>query len=339
LRFVLLGCIPLAAFFHVLNIIDMYVIAFLVGSFTIFFDVAYRSYLPSLIERNQLLDGNSKLELTSSMTQLIGPGFGGFLVQIFTAPISMLADAFSFLLSAISLLMVRTVEPPVVRTVAKTSMASEIREGLKSLLGQVLLAPIVWCSINITLFLNITSAVYLLYATDVLHLSPIVLGIIYAVGGLGAIPGAIISRWITRRLGMGKTLVIVVAVYSLSALLVPLASGSQLVIIGMLLVWQALTGITFVIWNINQLSLRQTLTPNALLGRMNATYRFLVWGVLPIGSLIGGTLGTILGLHTTLLIGTLGTLVSPVWLFFSPVRKFQQLPTESEETMAVEGER
>jgi predicted MFS family arabinose efflux permease len=325
-RFLLLVFIPVAAIFHLLNIMEMYIIAFIVGSLTIFFDVAYRSYLPSLVERNRLVDGNSKLELTSSMAQLVGPGLGGMLVQIFTAPISILVDALSFLVSALSLGAVRAVEEPIVRPEKKPKMMTEIRQGLKMLLRNPILGPLVWSSINITLFMNIASAVYLLYAATVLHLSPFTLGVIYAVGGLGAIPGAMFSKWITEHLGIGRTLVLVLVVYGAAGLLVPLASGSQPVIIAILLVWQMLTGITFVIWNINQLSLRQVLTPNALLGRVNASYRFLVWGVLPIGSLLGGALGTILGLHTALLIGTCGAVLAPFWILFSPVSKLNTLP-------------
>lgn len=328
-RFLLLVLVPGAAFFHLLSITEMYIVAFVIGSLTIFFDVAYRSYLPSLIERDRLVDGNSKLELTSSMAQLVGPGLGGMFVQIFTAPISLLVDALSFLVSALSLGAVRRVEAPVARSEKKPGMMSEIRQGLKMLLSNPIMGPIVWSSINITLFMNIASAVYILYATTVLHLSPLSLGVIYAVGGLGAIPGAMLSKWITERLGIGKTLVLVLLVYGVAGMLVPLASGPQPVVIAILIVWQMLTGITFVIWNINQLSLRQALTPDALLGRVNASYRFLVWGALPVGSLLGGTLGTILGLHTALLIGTFGTVLAPFWLLFSSVRRLRTLPEVS----------
>ncbi len=327
-RFLLLGFVPLAALLHILNMVEMYIITFIVGTLTIFFDVAYRSYLPSLIERDQLIDGNSKLELTASISQLVGPGLGGVLVQIFTAPISLLADAFSFLISALSLIFIRRTEPPITRPEERQQMLAEIGAGLKLLLRNPILGPLVWSSINITLCTNITTAVYLLYATYTLHISPALLGTIYAVGGLGAIPGAMISKWITQRLGIGVTLIIVLVIYGTSGLLIPLAGGAQPVVVTILIISQLATDLAFVIWNINQLTLRQALTPDTLLGRVNASYRFLVWGAIPIGALIGGGLGTLFGLHTTLFIGAIGLILAPVWMLFSPVRRFKSLPQE-----------
>lgn len=341
-RFLLLGFVPLAAVFHILTIEELYAIAFIVGILTIFFDIAYRSYLPSLIERNQLIDGNSKLELTSSVAQLVGPGLGGMLVQFLSAPISILVDAFSFLLSAVSLIFVRTVEPFIVRKDEKRHIFLEILPGLRLLLGNPYLRPIVWSSINVTLFLNITTTVYLLYATNELHISPAILGIIYTVGGLGSIPGAVISKWVTERFGIGPTSILVLFLNGCFSLLVPLAGGAQPVAVAILLVSQIAAGLTFVIWNVNQLSIRQTLTPDNLLGRVNGSYRFLVWGVAPIGSLLGGACGTFFGLRATLLIGAFGCIVAPLWMVFSPVRKLKDLPeapidtpleTENEEVM------
>lgn len=325
-RFLLLGFIPLAAFLHILYIEEMYVIAFFVGTLTIFFDVAYRSYLPSLIDRDKLIDGNSKLELTASMAQLVGPGLGGILVQIFTAPISLLVDAFSFLISALSLCLVRTAEPPTTQSVEKRKMVAEISEGLQMILRHPMLGPIVWCSININLFTFVNSAVYILYVTDTLHISPAILGIIYTVGGLGAILGAVVNKWLTERFGIGIVMIIVLFSTGCLGLLVPLAAGSQPVVIAILIIAQFLIDLTTVIWNINQLSLRQVLTPNALLGRVNASFRFLAWGAIPIGSLIGGLLGTVLGLRITLFIGAFGLIAAPVWVLWSPLRRLRALP-------------
>ncbi|HEY1354224.1 MAG TPA: MFS transporter [Ktedonobacteraceae bacterium] len=325
-RFLLIGCIPLVAVFHILNIYEMYVIAFAVGTLTIFFDVAYRSYLPSLISREQLIDGNSKLELTASAAELIGPGLGGVLIQLLSAPISLLVDTFSFLLSALSLGLIRSNEPPPARPAEQSKLLPEISKGLRLLLRNPLLGPLAWSSINITLCTNISTAVYILYATTALHISPIVLGIIYAVGGVSAIPGAMINNWITQRLGIGVTAIIAVFIYACGGLLVPLALGPQPIVIAILMLSQFFVGLTFVIWNINQLSLRQMLTPNAFLGRVNASYRFLVWGAIPIGAVIGGGLGTIFGLHTALFIGAISTMIAPVWMVLSPVRRLRTLP-------------
>lgn len=331
IRFLLLLLIPIAAFFHVLYIEEMYIIAFVVGILTVFFDVAYRSYLPSLIDRDQLIDGNSKLEFTSSVAQLIGPGLGGVLVQIFTAPLSLLVDAFSFLISALSLGIIRTVEPPITRSTEKRKMMAEIGEGLQMILRSPILAPLVWTSVNFTLFSYMSIAVFILYATDTLHISPAILGIIFAVGGAGAIPGVVVNKWITERLGIGASSILVLLVLGCSQLLVPLATGPQPLVIAFLAIAQIVAGLTFVIWNINQLSLRQALTPDILLGRVNASFRFLVWGAISVGSLIGGLLGTAFGLRTTLFIGTFGTIVAPIWLLLSPVRTLRTLPEAPEE--------
>lgn len=325
-RFLLLGFVPLAALLHILSLYEMYVIAFIVGTLTIFFDVAYRSYLPSLIERDQLLDGNSKLELTASMAQLAGPGLGGILVQAFTAPFSLLIDACSFAVSAFSLLVIRTSEPPVPPATAKRRMFPEIVEGLQTILRHPIMRSVIWCSININLFTYMTTAVYILYATDTLHISPAVLGVIYALGGSGAVLGAAVNRWMTQRFGVGITMIVMLATTGFSALLVPLAAGSPFLVVTILVIAQFLTSFTTVIWNINQLCLRQGLTPDALLGRVNASFRFLAWGAIPIGSLIGGLLGTFLGLRTTLFIGTCGLILAPVWVLWSPLRALKTLP-------------
>jgi len=325
-RFLLIGCVPLVAILHLLNIYEMYAIAFATGTLTIFFDVAYRSYLPSLIERDHLVDGNSKLEITASAAELVGPGLGGILIQLFTAPIALLVDAISFLISAISLGIVRTAEPPPARPTEKSKLLPEIGKGLHLLLRNPILGPLAWSSINITLCTNISTAVYILYATTTLHISPAILGVIYAVGGFSAIPGAMITTWIPERFGIGATSIIAVFIYGCAGLLVPLATGSLLIVVAILILSQFFVGLMFVIWNINQLSLRQMLTPNAFLGRVNASYRFLVWGAIPIGALIGGGLGTVFGLHTALFIGAFGTMVAPLWMVLSPVRRLRTLP-------------
>lgn len=145
-----------------------------------------------------------------------------------------------------------------------------------------------------------------------------------------------VNSWITERLGIGVTAIIAVLIYACAGLLVPLALGPLPVVVAILMLSQFFVGLTFVIWNINQLSLRQMLTPNALLGRVNASYRFLVWGAIPIGAVIGGSLGTVFGLHTALFIGAFSTMIAPVWMVLSPVRRLRSLPEAPAEDAAEE---
>ena len=288
-RAVILGSIPVASVLGVLRIEQLYVVGLLTGVLTVFFDVAYQAYLPVLVSREHLVEGNSKLEVSRSVAQIAGPGVAGALVQLVSAPIAVVVDAVSFVASAIFLLFIHTPEPAPVRRAGKDgSVWSELREGLAVVLGNPVLRSIAGCTATSNLFGNAVQAIYVLYVTRELGLQPAVVGLIYAVSGPGALLGAVIAGRLARQFGLGATILGSIALSEVANLLIPLAAGPTLVVTGMLMLGAFISGITNPVYNVNQVSLRQAITPDRLQGRMNASMRFIVWGTIPLGALLGG---------------------------------------------------
>jgi MFS family permease len=326
-RALLLGSIPAAALLGVLRIEQLYAVGLLSGVLTVFFDVAYQSYLPVLVSREHLVEGNSKLEVSRSVAQIAGPGVAGALVQLVTAPIAVVVDALSFLASVIFLQFIRTPEPqPEPHAGSAGSIWAELREGLGVVLGNPLLRSIAGSTATSNLFGNALMAVYVLYVTRELGIQPAVLGLIFAVGGPGALFGALIAGWLAKRFGLGATIIGSLAVSEGANLLVPLASGATLVIAGVLMLAMFIGSCAGPIYNINQVSLRQAITPDRLQGRMNASMRFIVWGTIPLGALLGGALGETFGVWPTIAAMAACGLLAPVWVLLSPVRQLRAQP-------------
>lgn len=325
-RAVLLGCVPVAAWFDVLSMPYLYGVGFLVGILTVFFDIAYQSYLPGLVHRDQLVEGNAKLEVSRSVAQVTGPPIAGGLVALVTAPIAVLLDAGSFLVSAVALSLIRVPEPTSARTGTHANMGHEIRAGLAVVFGSPLLRAIAGCTATSNFFGNVMGTVFLLYVTREVGLTPDVLGIILGVGSAGALIGATGAGWAARRWGLGRTIIGAAALGGIGALCTPLAAGPAPVAITLLVVGQLIVSLANPIYNINQVSLRQTITPQQLQGRMNASMRFLVWGTIPLGALLGGALGEWIGLRPTLVVGAVGMLLAICSVLFSPVRALRDMP-------------
>lgn len=328
-RFALLLLIPVFALLGVLHIWLLCLIAFLVGILTVFFDVAYQSYLPALVGRAQLVEGNGKLEVSRSVAQIAGPSIAGVLVQLITAPFAMLVDALSFLASVLFLRTIRTVEPAPAPRDRSPNIWREINVGVRVILDSPLLRPIAACTATGNLFNNMAQAVFVLFVTRSLGIGPGLLGLIYGVGSVGALIGALFAGRVARRLGLGRTIVAASLADSIGWLLVPFLHGPVALTVPLLMaVWfGASMGST--VYNINQVSLRQAITPDHLLGRMNATMRFIIWGALPIGALAGGVLGAAFGLRAALAIGVCGQSLAFLWPFFSPVRTLRAVPAQT----------
>jgi MFS family permease len=330
-RALLLATLPLAGWLGFLNMPVLYIVAVGVGVLTVFFDVAYQSYLPALVQREQLVEGNSKLEASRSIAQIAGPAAAGALVQALTAPIAVAVDAVSFLLSALSLAQIRAAEPAPAREQQKP-IWHEIGEGLRLVLGRPTLRSIAACTGTSNFFGNVSGAVITIYAVRELGLEAGTLGLIFAVGSIGALIGALGARQIAARLGVGPTIVGSALVLGLGGLLIPLASGPLAVAISLLTLGFFVGNFANPIYNITQVSLRQAITPDRLQGRMNASMRFLVWGTIPLGALVGGSLGTLLGVYPTLVIAAIGGLIPFLWVLFSPVRRLREYPDPVSDT-------
>jgi MFS family permease len=335
-RALLLGTIPLAAYLGRLSMEQLYLVGFLTGVLTVFFDVAYQSYLPSLIEREQMVEGNSKLELGRSAAQIAGPGVAGGLIQLLTAPLAILFDALSFVASAAFLFGIRRVEPQPERRADAGSIWGEIGEGLAVVLKSPLLRPIALCTATSNLFSNVAMAVFILFATRELAFDAGTLGLLFTLGSIGGLVAASTAGRFAGAIGVGPTIVGSTAAFGLGGLLIPLFAQPGAVGLGVLAMAVFLGAFGGVVYNITQVSLRQAITPDRVQGRMNASMRFVVWGTIPIGSLIGGFLGEQIGLRTTMLAGGLGGLLAGLWVFFSPVRALREQPAPAAETSGPE---
>jgi MFS family permease len=322
-RFVLFASIPAAWALDVLTFAQLLVVGLLAGVATVFFDVGYQSVLPAVVGRAGLVDGNAKLESTRAAAETAGPALGGGLVQLVGAAAAVLLDAITYLVSAAFLLRMRTREAVPAREPAR-SLRAEMAEGMRYVLGHPLLRPITLCTGTANLFGGVLAAVSVLFLARELGQPPAVIGLVLAAGSAGGVLGALTSgRWI-RGLGQGRTVVTSLLVTGPVALVLPLTAP------GAGLAWFALgtAAVAYggVVYNVAQVSFRQAVTPDRLLGRMNASIRFLVWGTIPIGGMLGGALGELLGLRATLLITAVGMVLSPVWVVASPLRRLRDLP-------------
>lgn len=325
-RAVLLVSVPVAYAADALTIWQLYAVGFGVGVCTVFFDVAYQSYLPSLVRREELVEGNSKLELSRSAAQIGGPGLAGGLVSLVTAPYAILVDGVSFLGSALFLFAIgkheELPEPQV--AVERPSMWRETRDGLGYVLGSRYLRSIAACTGLSNLFGSMIFAIYLVYAVRELGLSAGVIGILFAISNVGTLVAALTATRIARRFGVGHTIVGSAAIFGPAMLLIPLAPESMP--IPLLLTAGILFGFSAVVYNITQVSFRQAVTPERMQGRMNSVMRFIVWGVMPLGALAGGALGTWIGLRETMWIAAIAGAFSFLPVLLSPVRLLGDMP-------------
>jgi MFS family permease len=324
-RFAVLGSIPMAYAFGVLTLTQLYVAAFLAGVFTVFFDVAYAAYLPALVNRRRIVEGNSKLETSRSGAQLAGPGIAGLLVQAFGAAVAILADAVSYVVSVVSLLSIRSAEPPPAKEEGpRSSMRRQIADGLRYVLGNEYLRPINACTGSLNLFSMMAQAVLLLFAVRQLGLSPGAIGGILTAGNVGFLAGAFVAGRIGRRLGVGPTLIGAALLIGVGGVFIPLATRSTA--LPMLAVYGVLGSFGGVVYNVNGRSLVQSITPDGMLGRTVATNRFIVWGTIPIGAFLGGLLGSRIGLRPTLWIAAAGMVSAFLPPLLSPVRTLIDMP-------------
>lgn len=329
-RALLLITIPIAFLGGWLTIYQLWVVAFAVGCLEVFFDVAYQSYLPTVIDRDRLVEGNAKLELSQSGTAFIGPTIGGFLANVLRAPIAIVADAVSYVLAIVFLLLIRKQEtPPPPHDPAsgrRPSMRQDAREGLRYVLGHRYLRYIAACTGTLNLFSNLGTAILVLYIVQELGIDVLTLGIALSIGNLGVLAGALSAERLGRWFGVGPT--IVWSAFASAFALVPIALAPRGdAAIPYLAAAGFLGALTAVVYNINQVSLRQAITPDRMQGRMNATMRFIVWGTIPIGTLAGGILGTVIGLQNTIWVGAIGTFLGFLPVLLSPVRSIQEMPT------------
>ena len=320
-RALLLAVIPLAAVLHRLSIVLLFGVTLVVSLLTVFFDVAYRSYLPSLVRREELVEGNSKLQASASITEFGAWSVAGLLMRVFTIPGTVLIDTLSFLVSAGSLAAIRTKEPAPIPSAARQGTWREIGAGLALLRENALFRALAMVVGTWYLFRNIIGAVIILFVTRQLHVSPALQGVIYAIGGLSSFGGAVLTGRITRRFGIGPTMLGSLCVAVATSVCVPLAHGPLALIVVWLVLPQVIGDGAATLYEIDQMSLLQARTPDRLLGRMNASIRFIEWGAILGGLLLGGVFGEVIGLRQALFVAAGGQVLAPMLLALSPVRR------------------
>jgi MFS family permease len=316
-RAVLFGSIPVAAWFGVLTLTQLYVVLALAGLLTVLFDVAHSSYPPRLLAPDQLLPGNAKLAANHSVAAVVGAGAGGFLVQWLTAAVTLGLDAISYVWSALWLRSIRTPEP---RPVAaeRPHLRREIGEGLHYVFRHPLLRPIALNTTTTMLFQSATGAVMVVFLVREIHLSPATIGLLSMTGLLGAVVASALTERLSNRIGDARALLLssigVGVAFVVQALTGP----------GWRLVWYVLamllSALCIIVCYILQASIRQRVCPPSLQGRVSATMSFVSWGAAPVGSLLGGVLATAFGLRFTLWLDGIAVLLGSAWLVFSPFR-------------------
>lgn len=338
LRAGVLATIPVAALLGWLRIELLFVVAVLSGACGIVFDVAYVSWLPSLVTRKELHDANGKMEATYASAQAAGPGIAGVLIGIVGAPFAVLVDALSFATSAT---LIRTIRPPqpegIERTPNEPALAAaggigavfrDIRAGLGVVWRDPYIRAMTSCSGLVSLFGYAFLAVYILFMTDVLGLSPAAIGLILGAGGVGAVIGAGGAVPISRRLGFGPGMIWAQVVFAVMGIMVPIAVLVPALAVPMLALSEFAQYGAFAVYSIGQLSLRQARTAAELQGRVAASARTITSGAALAGSLLGGVLGGWIGLGQTLIVGIVGMALACILVIASPLRTLRELPEE-----------
>ncbi|HUS13972.1 MAG TPA: MFS transporter [Chloroflexia bacterium] len=323
-RAALLASVPLAADWHLLGMEWLYAVGFLAGALNVLFEVAHGAFLPTVVPRSDLMAGNSTLQASISVAEVAGPGLAGALVQALSAPVAIVLDAVSFLVSAVFVSLIRTPEAAPAPGKGR-NMVREVREGLGVVRGSPILRWLVLFGISSNLFFAMNQAVRVLYVSRDLHLAPALVGAIFAAGSVGGLPAALLAGRMARRFGIGRTLVTAQTLICLGAVLFPLAEEPRLAAL-LLVAGMILSGLGAIIYIITVGSLRQATTPDRLQGRVSASMRFISRSAVPLGMLIGGLLGEQLGLRTTLIVAAVGTVAGPVLVLLSPVARLHELP-------------
>jgi MFS family permease len=324
-RAVLLATIPIAYVLGMLTMAQLYVVSFLIGTLSVLFFVAYSTLFVSLVPRDRYLEANSLLNGSRAFSFVAGPSIGGLLVQVFSAPGALIADALSFLVSAFSLGSIHPTEPP----------TEEARRGhVKAGMAYIRRSPIIRASLLATATINFFNfvfwALFFLYATKTLDVRPGLLGLVLGAASVGGVLGSILTGRISRRIGVGPAFVVGSVLFPAPLVLVPLAGGADWEIVAFLFAAEFLSGFGVMILDITAGSIKAALVPDRLRARVAGAYMVVNYGVRPIGALVGGALGTWIGLRPTLWIASVGAIAGVLWLLPSPVLRLRKLPEVEE---------
>ncbi|MET9385465.1 MFS transporter [Streptomyces sp. NPDC002928] len=326
-RVVIIAAVPIAWYLGNLTMAQLYVVALAVGVCTVLFDVSYQSYLPALLRPEHLLEGNRKIAATQSCARFVGPSLGSGLVGLLGAAGSMIVDALSYILSGASLLGIRhreTPGEPAAEASPRTGLWAETFAGIKFVMGHTVLRKTVACSGTVNLFGSMAGAIQIIFLVRVLHVHPAYTGLIFALASLGGICGGLLSGQMARWIGSARVMWFSLLVIGLPQILSALAEPGWSVALFPL--GFAISYFSIVNYNIAVVTYRLMICPPALLGRMTAAARWIAWGTIPVGGVIGGSLGTAIGIRPTLWIACVGTWAAGFWMYFTPLRRERDIP-------------
>jgi len=338
-RAVLLLLVPVAAWLGVLRIELLLVIAFLVGTLSVFFEIASQSYLPVILSTEDLTEGNARLHTGWGIAEIGGLGLAGWLTQLFSAPIAILVDGISYIASAALLVGIRVSEPSPtgLRQGHERNFRRELEEGLRVVVGNPILRATAAATGLWNLFDGARTAVLILFLTRIAGLQAGPVGVMFTLGAVGYLIGSLLPERMARRLGLGRAILLGIVLAVPSQLLTAFASGPPRVTAVIAGTGFFLTGLTIPTYDINQFSLRQAVTPLRLQGRVNATMRTLIRGLVPLGALLGGLLAERIGLREVMIVSALGGPAAFLAIWFSPVRSLLVPPARIGEGDGVVG--
>jgi MFS family permease len=325
-RAVLLGSLSLAYTLDALTFAQLYGVAFLTGTLAVVFDISYMTVYVAVTRREDYVQANSLLNGSRAFSYIAGPGLGGILVQLLTAPATLLVDAASFLASAVFLARIRAPEPPL--EAPEGSMWTQVKEGMEFIARHSVLRPGLVSVATLNFFNFAFSAIFILYATRELGISAGTLGVVLGAGAAGGLLGAVVAGRLGRRIGLGPAFVVGMVLFPAPLLLVPLADGPRWLVLAMLFTAEFLSGLGVMILDINVGAIMTALTPHRLRSRSTGAFRFVNYGIRPLGALFGGALGSAIGLRPTLLFTATAGLLGVLWLLPSPVLRLLELPEE-----------
>ena len=324
-RAALMVTIPIAYAFDALTMAQLYVVAFLAGTLTVFFFVSYQALFVSLVPRERYVEGNSLLAGSRAFSFVAGPSVGGILVQIFKAPFAILVDVGTYLASALFLFSVRPEEPP-----TEEAEKGHVVAGVKYVANSPVMRPSLLATATINLFNFVFHALFILYAVRSLGVRPATLGIVLGAGAVGGLIGSVVTNRLGKAIGIGPTYILGCILFPVPLVLVPLAGGPQWLVLAMLFFAEFGAGLGVMILDISAASIFAAIIPNRLRSRVSGAYMVVNNGVRPIGSLIGGFLGGAIGLRPTLWIAVVGAMAGFLWLLPSPILRMRELPESAE---------
>lgn len=324
-RAVALASLPLLWWAGLLQMWHLYAVALVVGVATVFFDVSYQSIIPSLVRPQQIAEANGKLQATYELANIGGPAVGGWLIGIVAAPIAILATVGTYVASMVALLLTRDHEQPRAAD-DRAPILREIGEGMRWVFGNPLLRRIVTTTGIFNFSSTLSMTLLPIFLLRELGLTPAAMGVIFSLGAVGGLAGAIATPHIVRAIGEARAIPVSAIAFGVVACFLPLAATFPTVAFPLLVAQGFVASFTVLLYNITQVTFRQRITPPRLLGRMNASIRFCVWGVMPLAALAAGGLGTWLGVVPTMWIGALGEVLAALFVVVGPFWALRALP-------------